>query len=88
MLTVQNTSRETAVRVLLVEDHKPLVRALKQGLEEEGFAVDVAYDGEEGILQRPGDGVRCHHSRPDAPENRRLVAAATLARATALPRTF
>jgi DNA-binding response OmpR family regulator len=36
------------VRVLLIEDHKPLVRALKQGLEEEGFAVDVAYDGEEG----------------------------------------
>jgi DNA-binding response OmpR family regulator len=36
------------VRVLLVEDHKPLVRALKQGLAEEGFAVDVAYDGEEG----------------------------------------
>ena len=35
-------------RVLLVEDHKPMVRALKQGLEEEGFAVDVAYDGEEG----------------------------------------
>jgi DNA-binding response OmpR family regulator len=35
------------VRVLLVEDHKPLVRALKKGLEEEGFAVDVAYDGEE-----------------------------------------
>jgi DNA-binding response OmpR family regulator len=36
------------VRVLLIEDHKPLVRALKQGLEDEGFAVDVAYDGEEG----------------------------------------
>ena len=36
------------MRVLLVEDHKPLVRALKQGLEEEGFAVDAAYDGEEG----------------------------------------
>jgi DNA-binding response OmpR family regulator len=36
------------LRVLLVEDHKPLVRALKQGLEEEGFAVDAAYDGEEG----------------------------------------
>jgi DNA-binding response OmpR family regulator len=35
------------MRVLLVEDHKPLVRALRQGLEEEGFAVDVAYDGEE-----------------------------------------
>jgi DNA-binding response OmpR family regulator len=36
------------MRVLLVEDHKPLRRALKQGLEEEGFAVDVAADGEEG----------------------------------------
>src|SRR5262249_37169559 len=36
------------VRVLLIEDHRPLVRALKQGLEEEGFAVDVANDGEEG----------------------------------------
>jgi DNA-binding response OmpR family regulator len=36
------------MRILLIEDHKPLVRALKQGLEEEGFAVDVACDGEEG----------------------------------------
>ncbi len=36
------------MRVLLIEDHKPLVRALKQGLEEEGFAVDVAADGDEG----------------------------------------
>jgi DNA-binding response OmpR family regulator len=35
------------VRLLLVEDHKPLVRALRQGLEEEGFAVDIAFDGEE-----------------------------------------
>jgi DNA-binding response OmpR family regulator len=39
------------VRVLLIEDHKPLVRALKQGLEEEGFAVDVAYDGEVGAYK-------------------------------------
>jgi len=36
------------MRVLLIEDHKPLVRALRQGLEEEGFAVDVATDGQEG----------------------------------------
>ena len=35
------------MRLLLVEDHKPLLRALRQGLEEEGFAVDVAGDGEE-----------------------------------------
>jgi DNA-binding response OmpR family regulator len=39
------------VRTLLIEDNKPLVRALKQGLEEEGFAVDVAYDGEEGAFK-------------------------------------
>ncbi len=36
------------MRTLLIEDNKPLVKALKQGLEEEGFAVDIAYDGEEG----------------------------------------
>jgi DNA-binding response OmpR family regulator len=36
------------VRVLLIEDHKPLLKALQRGLEEEGFAVDVAEDGEVG----------------------------------------
>jgi DNA-binding response OmpR family regulator len=39
------------MRVLLVEDHKPLVRALRQGLEEENFAVDVASDGEEADVK-------------------------------------
>lgn len=36
------------MRVLLIEDHKPLLKALKRGLEEEGLAVDTAEDGEEG----------------------------------------
>ncbi|HMP03949.1 MAG TPA: response regulator transcription factor [Gemmatales bacterium] len=36
------------MRILLVEDNLPLARALKQGLVEEGYAVDVAHDGEEG----------------------------------------
>jgi DNA-binding response OmpR family regulator len=35
------------MRVLLVEDQITLSKALRQGLEEEGFAVDVALDGEE-----------------------------------------
>jgi DNA-binding response OmpR family regulator len=35
------------VRVLLVEDNKQLARALRQGLEEDGFAVDSAEDGDE-----------------------------------------
>jgi len=42
------------VRLLLVEDHKPLVRALRQGLEEEGFAVDLAADGEEADHKATG----------------------------------
>ncbi|NBO91124.1 MAG: DNA-binding response regulator [Planctomycetia bacterium] len=33
------------MRILLVEDHKPLARALRQGLEEEGYSVDWAADG-------------------------------------------
>jgi hypothetical protein len=36
------------VHLLLIEDYKPLVRSLQRGLEEEGFTVDVAYDGEGG----------------------------------------
>ena len=39
------------MRVLLVEDSPPIVRAIRQGLEEEGFAVDVATDGEEGDVK-------------------------------------
>jgi DNA-binding response OmpR family regulator len=35
------------MHVLLIGAYKPLVKALKQGLEEERFAVDVAYDAAE-----------------------------------------
>lgn len=35
------------MRVLLVEDHASLNKALRQGLAEEGYAVDTALDGEE-----------------------------------------
>jgi DNA-binding response OmpR family regulator len=43
--------RRPDVRVLLIEDSAPIVRAVRQGLEEEGFAVDVATDGEEGDVK-------------------------------------
>ena len=33
------------MRILLVEDQIQMVRMLRQGLEEEGFAVDTAHDG-------------------------------------------
>jgi DNA-binding response OmpR family regulator len=36
------------MRVLLIEDFQPAVRALKLGLEEEGFTVDVAPDSRGG----------------------------------------
>ena len=38
------------MRLLIVEDEKSLADILKKGLEEEGYAVDVAYDGEEGLF--------------------------------------
>lgn len=36
------------MRILLVEDERRLANIIKKGLTEEGFAIDVAYDGEEG----------------------------------------
>ena len=44
------------VRVLFVEDEERLVSPLKRGLERDGFAVDVALDGEQGLwLAREND---------------------------------
>jgi len=36
------------MRILVVEDEKRLASFVKKGLEEQSYAVDVAYDGEEG----------------------------------------
>ncbi len=37
------------MRLLIVEDEKKVAGFIKKGLEEETYAVDVAYDGEEGF---------------------------------------
>lgn len=37
------------MRVLVVDDERGLTRALRRGLEAEGFAVDVAHDGTTGL---------------------------------------
>jgi DNA-binding response OmpR family regulator len=37
------------VRVLVVEDEEPLAEAVARGLAAEGFSVDVAHDGAEGL---------------------------------------
>ncbi len=37
------------MRILVIEDEHELAGVPKRGLEEQGYAVDVAYDGEEGL---------------------------------------
>ncbi len=36
------------MRILLVEDNAAIARSLKEGLEDEVYAVDVVHDGSEG----------------------------------------
>lgn len=48
------------MRILVVEDDKHVAKAVKRGLESEGFAVDVALDGVEGhwlATENPYDAV-------------------------------
>jgi two-component system copper resistance phosphate regulon response regulator CusR len=37
------------MRLLVIEDEKKVARFIKKGLGEEGYAVDLAFDGEEGL---------------------------------------
>ncbi|MDB5178187.1 MAG: ykoG [Patescibacteria group bacterium] len=37
------------MRILVVEDEHKIASAIKRGLEQESYAVDVAYDGDEGL---------------------------------------
>jgi len=45
-----STAVETAARLLVVEDEPKVARALREGLEAEGYAVSVAKTGEEGFF--------------------------------------
>jgi heavy metal response regulator len=45
------------MRILLVEDDKKVASFIRKGLEEEGYAVDVAADGEAGLFM----GLDCLH---------------------------
>jgi heavy metal response regulator len=38
------------MKILVVEDEKKVASFIKRGLEEEGFSVDLAHDGEEGLF--------------------------------------
>jgi DNA-binding response OmpR family regulator len=37
------------MRILVVEDEHRIANSIKKGLEQEAYAVDVSYDGEEGL---------------------------------------
>jgi heavy metal response regulator len=39
------------MRILVIEDEKKVSEFIKRGLKEEGYAVDVASDGENGLFQ-------------------------------------
>ena len=43
------------MKILVVEDEHRIATALKQGLGDEGYAVDVAYDGDEGVRTAEAD---------------------------------
>ena len=43
------------MRVLLIEDDVTIARLLKEGLEDESYAVDVANDGSEGYRTAAAD---------------------------------
>jgi len=38
------------MRILITEDEKDLVEALARGLRKQGYAADIAYDGEEALV--------------------------------------
>jgi heavy metal response regulator len=44
-----HVKKGAVMRILVVEDEKKVASFIKKGLEEEGYAVDVAADGEEGL---------------------------------------
>ena len=43
------------MRVLLIEDDVTIARLLKEGLEDEAYAVDVVHDGDEGYRTAVAD---------------------------------
>ncbi len=40
-----------AKKILIIEDEKPIADAMQIGLNEAGYDVNVAYDGEDGLNQ-------------------------------------
>ena len=43
------SGKRKSVKILIVEDEKKLANFLKKGLQEEGYAVDLVHNGEDGL---------------------------------------
>ena len=54
-----------SVRLLVVEDEVDLAEALAQGLRQQGYAVDVAYDGADRPVAPGGEPLRPRLPRPE-----------------------
>lgn len=44
------------MKILVVEDEHKIANAIKQGLEQESYSVDIAYDGDQGLGYALADG--------------------------------
>ena len=49
-MVVLHQQRHSNMRILIVEDEPDLLRSLAQALREEGYAVDTANNGEDGLF--------------------------------------
>ena len=47
-MTIRKGEYNKSMRILVVEDEHKIARAVARALEQESYAVDVAYDGDEG----------------------------------------
>lgn len=57
-----------ALRILVIEDSVKMAAVLKRGLEEEGYAVDIARTGEDGLwmaVENPNDAIVLDVMLPD-----------------------
>lgn len=43
------------MKILVIEDDTTIAAAIKEGLEDEAYAVDVAHDGDEGYRTAHAD---------------------------------
>ena len=48
-IILRDSTRTLAMRILLVEDDRKVASFIRKGLTEEGYAVDVIHDGENGL---------------------------------------